>query len=198
MDIDIRKAVPEDGTILADLMNIAGDGIPAYLWASMAEQDEDVMEVGARRVASTEGGFSYSNVHVAVASGEITGMLLGYRLPETHEAGQLEECPTVVRPLMELECLIPGSWYINAVAVVSRYRGQGVGTHLMQLAQEMAGKSGAGTVALVVAEDNRLARTLYLKLGYEIVARRPIVRFPACPHTGDYVLMTKRLSKFSA
>src|SRR5699024_9871402 len=113
MNIEIRKAKPEDSLILAELMNIAGDGIPAYLWAGLAEPGENVMDFGARRVARAEGGFSYSNVHVAVVSGTVAGMLLGYRLPDTHEAGQLERSPAVVRPLLALEALAPGSWYVN-------------------------------------------------------------------------------------
>lgn len=53
----IRQATIEDSDTLAELMNIAGEGIPAYLWASMAAPDEDTMAFGARRVARTEGGF---------------------------------------------------------------------------------------------------------------------------------------------
>src|SRR5690606_11175554 len=180
---------------LAELMNIAGDGIPAVFWADMAEPGEEVMAVGARRVARTEGGFSYTNVYVATLSGVIAGMLLGYRLPDTPETGQLEGYPPVIRPLAELEALVPGAWYINAVAVVSQHRGQGIGTRLMRYAEALAGESSAGNLALIVAENNAHARTLYEKLGYAIIARRPIVPYPACPYTGDYVLMKKVIEK---
>lgn len=191
MNIEVRKAVPEDSAVLAKLMNIAGDGIPAVFWADMAEPGENVMAVGTRRVARTEGGFSYTNVHVIALSDAIAGMLLGYRLPDTPEVGQLEGYPPIIRPLAELEALVPGAWYVNAVAVVSRYRGQGIGTRLMQYAETLAGESKAESIALIVAENNVQARTLYEKLGYAVIAWRPIVPYPDCPYTGDYVLMKK-------
>ncbi len=193
MNITIRKAVAEDSPILAELMNIAGDGIPAYLWAGMVEPGENVMAFGARRVARTEGGFSYRNVHVAVSAGAIVGMLLGYRLPDTPDTDFPDDCPPLIRTLLELEALAPGSWYINAVAAVAEYRGQGIGSRLMLLAESLAVESAATTTSLIVAEENLPARKLYEKLGYTITARRPIVPYPACPHSGDWVLMKKSI-----
>jgi len=189
----IREARVEDASKLAELMNVAGEGIPAYLWEGMASPGEDVMAFGARRVAQPEGGFSYTNAHVAVYADQIVGMLVGYRLPDPHEVGPLDEIPAVVRPLVELEAEAPGSWYINAVATDAEYRGKGVGRKLLGLAEQLAGASGAGTISLIVAEENAGARRLYEILGYQIIARRAIVPFPRCPHTGDWVLMKKEM-----
>ena len=191
MDVVIREAVPEDSARLAGLMNLAGEGIPAYLWGEMASPGEDVMAFGARRVAGTEGGFSYTNAHVATIDGMIAGMLLGYSLPDPYELGSLQDIPAVVRPLVQLESLAPGSWYINAIATEAAYRGQGVAGRLMRLAGQLARESGAQTLSLIVAEANVPACRLYAKLGYEIRAREEIVPFPGCPHTGDWVLMVR-------
>ncbi|PMR68290.1 GNAT family N-acetyltransferase [Halomonas heilongjiangensis] len=195
MDQLIRKATPEDSSELAELMNLAGEGIPAYLWGEQVAPGEDVMEFGARRVARTEGGFSYTNAHVATIQGVIAGMLLSYRLPDPYEIGSLEAIPPVVRPLMQLEALVPGSWYVNAIATDSAYRGQGVGSRLMQLAEQLAADSGAEALSLIVAEDNIQARALYERLGYQRVARRAIIQFPCCPHAGDWVLMKKEVKR---
>jgi ribosomal protein S18 acetylase RimI-like enzyme len=193
MRMTIRKAKVEDAPKLAELMNIAGEGIPAYLWECMAAPGEDVLAFGARRVARTEGGFSYTNACVAACDGVMAGMLLGYRLPEPYEVGSLDELPAVVRPLVELEALVPGSWYVNAVATEVAYRGQGVARKLMRRAERLAEASDAKALSLIVAEENARARRLYEKLGYEAIARRPIVQFPRCPHTGDWVLMKKEI-----
>ncbi|WP_232209240.1 GNAT family N-acetyltransferase [Alkalilimnicola ehrlichii MLHE-1] len=194
MDLSVRNAKAEDAPKLAELMNLAGEGIPAYLWGRMAGPGEDALAFGARRVARTEGGFSYTNTYVAEYDGAMAGMLLGYRLPDPYEAGPLDEIPVVVRPLIELEALVPGSWYINAVATDTAYRGQGVGRRLMDWAEHLAAASGAGVLSLIVAEENARARRLYEKLGYQAIARRQIVPFPRCAHTGDWVLMTKEIS----
>lgn len=194
MKLKIRKARAEDAAKLAKLMNIAGEGIPAYLWELMADPNEDVMAFGGRRVARAEGGFSYTNAYVATCDDAINGMLLGYQLPDPYETGSLEEIPPVVRPLVELESLVPGSWYVNAVATEPDYRGQGVGRKLMEWAEQLASSSAAEKLSLIVAEENAVAKRLYEKLGYQVIARRPIVHFPRCPHSGDWVLMEKELT----
>lgn len=193
MKTTIRKAKIEDAPKLAELMNLAGEGIPAYLWECMADPGEEVMAFGTRRVAGTESGFSYTNAHVAERDGAIAGMLLGYRLPDPYETGPLDEIPAVVRPLVELEALVPGSWYVNAVATDSAYRGQGVGRMLMEEAERLAAESHATMLSLIVAEQNAAAYRLYEMLGYQVYARRPIIPFPGCPHTGDWVLMKKEI-----
>lgn len=188
-EVRIRRATPADARALAELMNIAGEGLPAHLWAGMTEPGGDVMDFGSRRVAQPEGGFSYTNAHVATVSGSIAGMLLGYRLPDQPEP--VPECPPVVRPLLELEGTAPGSWYINGVATTPAHRGQGIGYGLMIFAETLARKTGAKSLSLIVAEGNVRARALYERLGYEVLGRRPIVTYPECPHAGDWLLMSK-------
>lgn len=193
MEIVVRKASLEEARELAELMNMAGEGIPAYLWAQQIESGEDVMAFGARRVAREDSGFSYTNAHVASVSGELAGMLLGYRLPDAFDAGELERCPDVVRPLLELEAEAPGAWYVNAVATVPAHRGQGVGTRLLRLAETLARDTGAASIALIVAEGNAAAVRLYDRLGYRTVARRGIVPYPGCTHTGQWMLMRREV-----
>ena len=193
MNIQLRKAKIEDAPALAELMNLAGEGIPAYLWGQMADPDEDIMAFGARRVARTEGGFSYTNAYVATAGDAIAGMLLAYPLPDPYETGLLDDIPAVVRPLVELESRVPGAWYVNAVATASVYRGKGIGHHLMKFAEQLADEANTRSVTLIVAEENIPAVKLYRKLGYNVVERRGIVDYPGCSHTGDWILMQKSL-----
>ncbi len=164
-----------------------------YLWGGSVGPEGDPLEFGARVVSGTDGGFSYVNAQVAESGDEIVGMLLGYRLPDPHDVEPLNEAPAVVRPLLELEALVPGSWYVNAVAADPAWRGRGVGSALMQRAEELAVESGAHTLSLIVAEQNRGARRLYQRFGYTDVARRPLMPWPGCRHSGDWVLMAKPL-----
>ncbi|MDQ2076768.1 GNAT family N-acetyltransferase [Marinimicrobium sp. ABcell2] len=193
MECILRKAEVNDCRALAELMNIAGEGLPAFLWRATAEPGEDLLDVGARRVAQTEGAFNYKNAYVSTSSGVITGMVLCYRLPDPYVVSSISDIPDVVQPLVELESLAPGAWYVNGIATVSSCRGQGLGQKLMALAEQLAIEAQATTVCLIVAEENIQARRLYEKLHYQVIARRPVVPFPDCPHMGDWLLMEKTL-----
>lgn len=186
----IRKATRRDAAALARLVDLAGEGLPSWLWARSAEEGEDAFEVGQRRAAREEGGFSYRNAHVIEVDGQVAGMLLGYRLPDPYEVGDLSDLPEVVRPLVELEAQAPGSWYVNAVAVFEAFRGRGYGTQLMDLAERLARGSGADQLSLIVAEQNDGARRLYERLGFEVCARRPGSSEAGFSHEGDWLLMT--------
>ena len=122
----LRRAAPEDAETLARLIDLAGEGIPAHLWRQAARDGESVWDVGRQRAARESGGFSYRNAEVCEAQGRPAGMLLGYRQPDPYDAGDLDELPAIVRPLVELEALAPGSWYLNGLAVFPEFAGDWV------------------------------------------------------------------------
>ena len=191
--MEIRNASREHATDLAYLINLAGEGIPEYLWRSMIDGNETALEVGARRAAREEGGFSYTKARICVEDGALLGMILSYRQPEPYDTGPLDQLPEVVRPLIELEARAPGSWYVNAVATYESHRGRGVGRKLMADAESSASAVGCGTLSLIVASENAGARRLYRALGYADAASLPVVPYPGALHGGDWVLMLKRL-----
>lgn len=187
----LRPACPGDAALLAELIDLAGEGIPAWLWRQQAAPGESPLDVGTRRATREEGGFSYRNAWVLEHEDRPAGMLLGYPQPDPYETGALDELPPIVRPLVELEALAPGSWYINAVAVLPRLRGQGLGSALMQHAEVLARETGCRSLSLIVATENRGAVRLYQRLGYHGIAARPVVPFEGFPHGGDWLLMTR-------
>lgn len=186
-----RPARTMDAALLAQLIDLAGEGIPAWLWRKQAAPGESPLDVGTRRAAREEGGFSYRNAWVIEHEGRAVGMLLGYVQPDPFETGPLEELPRVVRPLVELEALAPGSWYVNAVAVVPGQRGRGLGSALMQHAAALARSAGCGQLSLIVAGENAAAARLYRRLGYREVAARPIVPFEGFHYGGEWLLMVR-------
>ncbi|AMV44726.1 GNAT family N-acetyltransferase [Paraburkholderia caribensis] len=75
----------------------------------------------------------------------------------------------VVRPISPLlQPMVVGR--IGSVAVSEEIRGRGVGSCLIQLAEEWARKQGATDIRLTVWEFNEQAVDLYQELGYEIRA----------------------------
>jgi ribosomal protein S18 acetylase RimI-like enzyme len=192
--MNIRKARPDDAPALARLIDIAGEGIPSWLWSRSAEPGQSAEQVGCERAARAEGGFSYRNARVCVdTTGHIVGMLLSYRQPDPYELPDLAELPAVVRPLVELEAAAPGTWYVNALATFPESRGLGAGTRLMGLAESMAREAGVPGLSLIVAEENAGAKRLYERLGYRVEARAPIVPWPGAAHGGDWLLMVRAL-----
>lgn len=120
-------------------------------------------------------------------------MLLGYRLADPYDAGDLEGLPAVVRPMVELESLVPGSWYINALATLEGERGLGVGSRLLELAHVLARASGATRLSIIVARENEGAARLYARCGYAPQASRPVVPYPGLVLGGDWVLMSREV-----
>jgi len=189
----LRAARIEDAEALARLIDIAGEGIPMFFWSQSAEPGQTALDVGMARARREEGGFSYRNAFVAEDEGGVAGMLVGYRLPDPYDMGDLSEMPEIVRPLIELEARAPGSWYVNVLAVFPGRQGRGFGSKLLTLAGRLAQKSGAAEMSIIVAEENTGALALYERTGFRAVERRPVVVFPGFPHGGNWVLMVRPL-----
>ncbi len=193
IDIDppLRRARKEDAEALARLIDIAGEGIPTYLWSQVTGPGQSALDVGVERACREEGGFSYRNAIVIEDEGEVAGMLVGYRLPDPYDTGDLGDVPAVVRPLVELESLAPGSWYVNVLAVFPGRQGRGLGSKLLSLADRLGGDSGARDLSIIVARENTGACALYERNGFRTTARRPVVPFPGFAHGGDWLLMVR-------
>ena len=192
--MEIRNASRENAGDLAYLINLAGEGIPEYLWQGMVEGGESALDVGARRAARDEGGFSYTKARICVADGALLGMILSYRQPDPYQTGNLSDYLELVRPLVQLEARAPGSWYVNAVATFEQHRGKGVGRKLMADAEEQARAQGCSLMSLIVASENAGARRLYQRLGFDDAASLPVVPYPGALHGGSWVLMLKRVA----
>jgi len=192
--METRQATKADCHAIAELALMAGEGIPAYFWEQSRQPGQEIEDVGAQNAASDTENFSWRNVHLAVNGNAVAGMLLAYRLPDAEHAEDLEAFPAFIRPLIELEHCVPGSFYINMLATYPEYRNQAVGTTLMGLADKLAATAGCSLLSVEVFEQNAGALRLYRRLGYAIVDKRPVVPHPCHPYTGDVVLLTKPVS----
>ena len=178
---------------MAALADIAGHGMPAWVWSQACDKGHSVIEVGRARAMREEGDFSYRNAEILEVDGEIAGMLLGYRQPDTMDPGDTSTIHEVFRAMAELEAAAPGSWYVNIVGVFPEFRGQGLGTRLLRRAEELAEATDTNRMSLIVDSGNDAARRLYERTGYREDARRPMVPFPGSTQSGDWVLMVKEI-----
>ena len=189
----LRLATRKDARVLAELTDYAGHGIPGYLWSQSADEGLPPIEVGIERVLREKANFSYRNAVVAEVDGRVAAALLAYRLPE-HSDVNLDELPDLLRPLEELEQKVPGTFYINILAAYPEYRGQGLGTSLLEAAPTLASEAGCNELSLEVFEQNEGAVRLYECHGYREIARLPAVTHPIYPYDGDIVLMTRSVA----
>ena len=175
-----RPTTVDDATVLAELINYAGEGLPLYLWGQMAQPGESAWDVGRRRAAREEGSFSYRNATIIEHDGKCAGCLIGYEIPDNPEPLP-DDMPAMFVPLQGLENLAPGTWYINVLAVRPQFRNQGLGTKLLALAQEKAQGLGKRGMSVIVSDANLGARRLYERLGYNETARRLMIVAICCP-----------------
>jgi len=192
--METRQATKADCRAIAELALMAGEGIPAYFWEQSRQPGQAIEDVGAQNAASDTENFSWRNVHLAVNGSAVAGMLLAYRLADAENAEDLAAFPAFIRPLIELERCVPGSFYVNMLATYPKYRNQAVGTTLMGLADKLAANAGCSLLSVEVFEQNAGALRLYQRLGYTIVDKRPVVPHPCHPYTGDIALLTKPVS----
>ncbi|MBM3544168.1 MAG: GNAT family N-acetyltransferase [Alphaproteobacteria bacterium] len=189
-----RPATIADVSALAVLVDIAGDGMASYMWRGLAAPGQSPLEIGRERARREEGGFSYRNATIAELDGEIAAGLVGYRLQEPYDTGGFDAMPDLVRPLVLLESKVPGSWYVNILATFPEFRGQGIASRLLAIAEEKARAAQAPSLSVIVTSWNGNAARLYTKAGYTPDAREPALPFPGCLHKGDWVLMVKPLA----
>jgi ribosomal protein S18 acetylase RimI-like enzyme len=173
----IRSATLQDAAALAELVNIAGEGLPFYLWTKMAKNGEDPWSIGIARARRKEGSFSYRNATVIDEDRHVVACLIGYPLSEEPAAIDETKMPAMFVPLQQLENLAPGSWYVNVLATYPKWRNKGHGTALLEHAEKLALAAGVEKgMSVIVADNNKAARRLYERVGFRPVADRPMVK----------------------
>ncbi len=190
----IRPARSSDAADIARLVAISSDGIAMIEWQQQAHKEQrDALDVAESIYQTPQGNYSYTRATMMESNREIAGMLLAFAMPPAasrnpeNRPGADDE--NVFAPYIYLE--EPNSWYICGVAIYAQFRGQGLGTRLMALANEQAKEKGFSRLSLVVFEQNAASVRLYQRLGYEVVDRAPIVPHPMIHYVGDALLMTR-------
>lgn len=185
----IRPACKVDCLTIATLYSVSSDGIADYIWTKLAMPEEDVLMVGRHRYERENSQFSYKNCTVVESEGSVVGMLVAFPM---HVNSSMEEKDPVLAPYSKLE--EDQSYYICGMALFPEHRGNGIGTRLLDLAEEHARERGFRKISLIVFEQNAGAKRLYERAGYEEVKREPVYSHPLIHYTGDAILMVKELA----
>ncbi len=188
----IRGATAADAAHLVRFINMAADDLPLHFWKKSVGPGGDPWAYGRERAARESGSFSYGNAWLAEVEGQVAACLLGY--PAEDEPAPIDpETPAIFVPLLELEALAPGSWYLNVLATYDGFRGQGCGSALLAHAEGVARGLGRGAISLIAADTHLEALRLYAAKGYREVARRPVVKGDWAVDAREWILFIKTL-----
>lgn len=171
--IRYRPAEKEDSLKLAELINIASDGIVEYLFRNLVPGMTPV-QVMAYNLENDNYPHSYKSVIVAVDGNILVGMTLSY--PSSYHKITDEMCIFFPEDRIEhlrdfyLSCY-NNSWFLDALCVIESHRGQGIGKMVISLTKQKAAEKGYNSLSLIVFTDNRLAIPVYEHTGFEIVQK---------------------------
>ena len=163
-NIVIREAVRADACFLGLVV----------VMALGADETHPLYDIFVELAGRDDAQYSFCNALVAEVDGVSAGAIIGY------DGGRLHELRAPLYAIMQQrfgEVLkiedetAEGEFYIDSLAVLSQYRGCGVGRALLCEAIQRAFGSGAERVGLLVDLENPRAEALYSSLGFERVER---------------------------
>ena len=191
--ITIRPATKADASEVALLVNIATHGGIRGGWEydERAKGTYDPLEVGRLDMMDETSELNWRNASMAEVDGEVAGMLLGY--PEPDDMGPFpSNLMGFLVPIVELEWLAGGNWFVSMLGVHVPWRSHGVGGRLLALAEEKRAETQRRGLALIVEDKNSRARALYERMGFAVTASRPMRHYPDGTQPGkDWLLMVK-------
>lgn len=186
----IREARASDAGHLTRFINMAADDLPLHFWTRTVGPEGDPWAYGRERAARETGSFSFRNAWLAEVEGEVAACFLGYAA-DPEPAPIDPDTPPIFVPLLELEALAPGSWYLNVLATYAAQRGKGLGGALLAKAETIARNGGHQTISLIAEDTHQDALRLYRSKGYHEIARRPVVKGDWQVDASEWILFVK-------
>lgn len=117
--------------------------------------------------------YSWRNTILAEVDGRVVGGLTQY------DGARYAEMRAITFPLIEQACGIDysdmdletssGEYYLDSMAVLPEYRGQGIATALLRDGIARAQAAGIPNVSMIVSPENPKAQQLYESLGFQYI-----------------------------
>jgi len=179
MEITIRQAQLADATQAAPLIiDAIGDIAKRMTGETEFEKVEEDLIVLFKR---EDNRHSYLHTYVAELDEKVAGIMVLYAGIDAPELDRnLSEWLTkkgVANSEVDAESLAD-ELYIDTVCIDPLFRGKGIGTKLLQHAEEVAKQKNISKLSLNVETQKEPAIRLYKRLGYEIVSPWTIIGEP--------------------
>jgi len=173
MEIKYRPGKKQDCAKLAELIDIASDGVVEYLFYDLVPGMTPV-QVVAYNLANDNYPHSYKSAIVAVEDADVVGMALSY--PSSYH-----KITDEMRGFFPAERLahfrdfysarVDNSWFLDALGVMASHRRRRIGEKLISLTKEKALENGYNALSLIVFADNEAAIPVYERTGFDVVQR---------------------------
>ena len=173
MAINYRHAEKADSGKIAELINIASDGVVDYLFRELVPNMTPV-QMMAYNLEQDNYPHSYKSAIVAEDKTNVVGMALSF--PSSYH--KVTDEMRRFFPNERLEHLsdfyssqVPKSWYLDSLGVDETYRRKGIGRKLIELTIEKAKENGYEIISLIAFADNSTALALYKDVGFRVVKK---------------------------
>ncbi|MBW2409365.1 MAG: GNAT family N-acetyltransferase [Deltaproteobacteria bacterium] len=163
----------KDCAVLAELINLASDGVVEYLFRDLVPGVTPVQLI-AHNLANADTSHSYKNAIVARGGDDVVGMTLSYSSDFHYISDEMRDFfpPDRLAHLSDFYAArIESSWYLDTLGVFADHRRQGIGEKLISLTKDKAVENGYNSLSLIVFADNKLALPVYKRTGFEIVRK---------------------------
>jgi ribosomal protein S18 acetylase RimI-like enzyme len=177
-DITLRPAQPDDADRAAVLLYSAY--IHRQVSYPLHEEGENWFIERLRHYFRQDGNrCSYQSIRLAEQHSEVVGLVLSF-------GGREEErLNAAIGWQLEREAE-EDEWYVDALAVFTNWGRKGIGTRLLQAAEQQARQHCYPKIALNVAQENEQALSLYQRLQYVVTCETLLYHHP-------HVRLVKRL-----
>ncbi len=173
MEIKYRPGEKRDCVKLAELINIASDGVVEYLFHNLVPGMTPV-QVIAHSHENDNYPHSYKSAIVATDKNDIVGMALSY--PSSYH--KITDEMRSFFPAERLEHFsgfyssrVENTWFLDALCIIESHRKRSIGEKLISLTKEKAIENGYNELSLIVFADNTLAIPVYERTGFEIIQK---------------------------
>jgi len=173
MEIHYRPGEKKDCAKLAELINIASDGVVEYFFHGLVP-GMTAVQVIAINHENDNYPHSYKSAIVATENNDIVAMALSY--PSSYH--KISDEMRGFFPAERLEHFsafyssrVENTWFLDALCVIESHRRRGIGEKLISLTKEKAVANGYNALSLIVFADNALAIPVYIRTGFEIVQK---------------------------
>ncbi len=173
MTYSYGPAVKKDCVALAELINLASDGVVEYLFRDLVPGVTPVQLI-AQNLENIDTPHCYKSAIVARDGDDVVGMTLSYSADFHYISDEMRNFfpPDRMEHLSDFYAArVENSWYLDTLGVFEDHRRQGIGEKLISLTKEKAADNGYNALSLIVFADNELALPVYKRTGFEIVRK---------------------------